>query len=374
MPESPAKHGVARGSVTSGLKVLGRFLSRLLLRGYALALIALIAYLSYSAIRYLVDSLIVPATTPRQIAELPRRMDEALIHGSQPDWLGLRAVENPRAPLDHYHRFDTWIEPDRFNDCTRSGCHSPLPHADRKETRAFLNMHATSIHCAVCHFDEAAKPLPLTWYDLRTARVGDPPPLLRAYDWLTQRSGQVQFSRDDQAAIVRLIRAAAGAAHDDATLLRIAQNLEGYRPGGENFLQALRDATDAVRHLFRGSYGAKLALRYPGGEPVFGHANTHSAVRDWLTRGSAAQGEERDRLLKAVHPRRRIEARHCSECHVESGGLVDFESLGYPPSRAFMLHNSPVFRMIEHIGEGRPFYLPGFGVPAGSAEGGDSGR
>lgn len=369
MPESPAKTSAARAGLSIRLREFGRFLARWLLRGYALALIALIAFLSYSAIRYLVDSLIVPSATPRQIAELPRRMDESLIYGSRPDWLGLRAVDNPRAPLDHYHRFDTWIEPDRFNDCTRSGCHSPLPHADRKETRAFLNMHATSMHCAVCHFDEAANPLPLTWYDLRSGRASEPPALLRAYDWLMQRTGQTQFSREDQAAITALIRAAAGAAHEDTALLRIARNLAGFRPGGENFLRALHDATDAVRHRFRGSYGAKLALRYPGGEPVFGHANTQAAVRDWLARGHAMRGEERDRMLKAVHPRRRAEPRQCSACHVESGGLVDFESLGYPPSRAFMLHNSPVFRMIEHIREGRPFYLPGFGTPAGGATG-----
>lgn len=366
MPKSVATKA-PRSSLVAASSRLGRSVLRWLLRGYALALIVLIAFLSFSAIRYLVASLIVPATTPGQIAGLPRRMDESLVLGSRPDWLGLRSVKNPRAPLDHFHRFDTWIEPDPFNDCTRSGCHAPLPHARQKETRAFLNMHATSIHCAVCHFDEAAEPLPLTWYDIKTGRGTRPPALLRAFGWLTDRADQAKFSAEDQAAIAALLREAATAAKSDPALLRSARELEGFRPGGENFARALRDATDIVRRLFRGSYGAKLALRFPGGDPVLSHPNTETAVREWLASGTNAAGEQREKMLKAVHPRRRASTHQCSDCHVETRSLIEFDKLGYSSARVFSLHNSPVFQMIEHIREGRPFYLPGFGGSGGDA-------
>ncbi|MBL8879616.1 MAG: hypothetical protein JNG88_10900 [Phycisphaerales bacterium] len=364
MPNPIPMH--SRGSLFAMFNRACRSGVRWLLRGYAVALIALIAFLSYSAIRYLVESLIIPSRTPQQIAGLPRRMDESLIHGSRPDWLGLRSVSNPRSPLDHFHRFDTWIEPDRFNDCTRSGCHSPLPHARQKETRAFLNMHATSIHCAVCHFDEAANPLPLAWYDLITGRATQPPALLRAFGRLTDRDEKSTFSSEDQAAVAALLREAAKAAHDDPALIRAARELEGFRPTGENFANALRDATDVVRRLFRGSYGAKLALSFPGGDPVLGHPNTDAAVREWLANGASATGEQREKMLRAVHPRRRAQTHQCSDCHVEQGGLIQFEKLGYPRSRVFALHNSPVFQMIEHIRQGRPFYLPGFGASHGN--------
>lgn len=369
MPSPAAsKQPVVRTNLSQQLKRSARAVGMTLLRGYALVLIALIVFLSFNAIRYLVASLIIPSKTPQQIAGLPRRMDESLIRGSRPDWLGLESVTNPRAPLDHFHRFDTWIEPDRFNDCTRSGCHSPLPHSVRKETRAFLNMHATSMHCAVCHFDEKTVPLALTWYDIETGKPSAPPALLRAYGWLTARTQQSTFTRDEQSEIAGLVREAARAAHDDAALLRIAQQLEGFRPSGENFVAALQDATDLIRRMFRGSYGAKLALRDMSGEPIFSHPNTQNAVRDWLANGANAAGSLREKMLTDVHPRRRAETRHCSECHVEKGGLVEFEKLGYPPARVYSLHNSPVFQMIQHIREGRPFYLPGFGVPTGGEE------
>jgi hypothetical protein len=327
-------------------------------------LIALICWLSYGAVRYLIVSLVRPSQTPQQIAGVPKRLEEGLLHGSRPDWLGLQAVENPRSPLSHYHRFTTWIEPDRFNDCTRSGCHAPLPHTRRKEVRAFLNMHATSLHCGACHMESEATPLPLTWYDLRSGAPSGPPPLLRALAWLTERKPDARFGETERREVVGLLRSAAEAAQGDPGLLRVAAQLEALRPGSGRLTQALEEAGDAVRRAFRGSYGAKLALRDSAGRPRLGHPNTDAAVRDWLERGAQAVGTEREGLLAAVHQMRRQQARGCTDCHSEQSALVDHAALGYPPARIRTLHESQVFQMIQHIGEGRPFYLPSFGGPA----------
>src|SRR5690606_8055967 len=102
------------------------------------------------------------------------------------------------SPLAHYHRIDSWIEPDPFNDCARSGCHAPLPHARRKEVRAFLNMHATSIHCGVCHFQTDREPLNLGWYDLDHGEVRAEPAILQAYAMITNADSTARIESGDR--------------------------------------------------------------------------------------------------------------------------------------------------------------------------------
>lgn len=332
-------------------------------RVYALLLIGVICWLSYGAIRYLIDSLIRPAETPQQIAGVPHRLEETVLHGSRPDWLGLQAVENPRVPLAHYHRFDTWIQPDRFNDCTRSGCHAPLPHTRRKEVRAFLNLHATSMHCGVCHMEPEEHPLRLVWYALDTGRATEPPPLLRAFAWLAGNPPGAVVQRARQVEIVGLLRAAAAASLGDPALARAADRLERTRPGSLSFERRLAEADAAVRRAFRGAYGAKLALRDARGRPRLAHPDTAYAEREWAARGAAATGADRDALLSALHPLRRAQPQSCADCHTAGQSLIDFAGLGYPEARVHMLRDSLLFQMIQHIREGRPFYLPSFGAP-----------
>ncbi|MCG3128119.1 MAG: hypothetical protein CHACPFDD_02995 [Phycisphaerae bacterium] len=339
--------------------------AELIRRGYAAALMAVILYASWQSVSYLITQLMTPPRTPAQIAQLPRRVDEALLHGHRPDWTGLAAVENPRTPLAHFHRFDTWLQSDPRNDCTRSGCHAPLPHSERKEVRAFLNMHATSIQCGVCHVQSDATPLELTWYSVSDGRASEPPALLRAIAWLDTHptpAAAPSWTADDQRTLLGLVGDAVRQSDDDPTLVRLAAHLDAFRAGSSGFADAVEEARIVVRRALRGAYGTKLALRGGADRPILGHPGTAGAIRDWLANGAAATGQQRENMLRAVHPRKRETPLDCGACHREQGSLIDFARLGYPETRRRELHEPAIFRMIEHISKGEPFHLPDIGV------------
>jgi hypothetical protein len=319
-----------------------------------------ICWLTFLALSYLVTSLAVTGA-PAQITELPARLDRSLLGTERAAWRALQATEHARTPLAHYHRLDSWIAPDHVNDCARAGCHAPLPHARRKEVRAFLNMHATSLHCGVCHLSTDDLPLPLAWYDLATGRPRPPPALLEAFGIVmsTDRppaSPEAEAQRDR---LVSLVRLAADQAGGLAGLRTLADHLEAVRMGSESYATLWAAARDVLPRHFRGEYGAKLALRTgTSDQPLLAHPGTAQAVRAFLDRGASADAEERQRLLAAVHPRRREHPLHCTQCHTLDRSLVDYAAAGYPPARIQALTDPVIFRMIEHIGAGRPMHLP----------------
>lgn len=352
-------------------RALERVGIELIKRTYAVGVIALTGWLSFMALRYLVVTLIYPSAAPARITGLPMRLDPTVLETHRRDWRGLDVGESPRTPPAHYHRIDAWIQPDQLNDCTRSGCHARLPHARRKEVRAFLNMHATSIHCGVCHMAEDRTPLPLAWYELDEGTLTETPAALRAYELVTSDAGRARLAQPTtavQAELASLLLAAAKAAEDTGALRELARHVAAVRPTSAAFQEWVEATRTALPRYFRGEYGAKLALRDASGtRPVLGHPGTRDAVREYLRRGSTLVGAEREALLARVHPLRRSEARHCLECHRAAGGLLDFDSLGYPAARQAALTQPLIFQMIEHIADGQPMYLPGFIGPASLA-------
>ena len=133
------------------------------------------------------------------------------------------------------------------------------------------------------------------------------------------------------------------------------------------FQQYVADARILPRH-FRGEYGAKLALLDPAtGQPILGFPGTAPAVQAYLRAAATAGASQKAALLADVHPFRRLEPPHCSDCHTRTGGLIDFAALGYPPARIDMLTQPMIFQMIQHIAAGQPFYLPGI-LPSANPE------
>ncbi|TWT44179.1 hypothetical protein RAS1_05880 [Phycisphaerae bacterium RAS1] len=337
-------------------------------RVYAAAFALLILWVSWNAFSYLLESLLRPAPAPKAVTQFPKRLDESLLHGSRPDWVGLQATENPRTPPSHYHRFDNWIQADKFNDCARSGCHAPLPHAKRKEVRAFLNMHATTMHCGVCHFESEAQPLPLTWYDLQTGKACEPPPLLEALAFLLKAEERPQgqappiasLNIEQQREIVTLLRAAAQRADGDANLQRMAAHMAAVTPGSDQLLRLVTVARELVQKSLRGLYGAKLAIRASDGRPMLAHPGTSEAIRAYLALFRDVGEAQRKEMLARVHPLKRSTPLTCSACHREQGSQVDFSAAGYPAARITDLLSPAIFDMIDHISQGRPFYLPSF--------------
>lgn len=352
---------------TGTFKRLIRWLGRsVFLKLYAAALILVIGYTTWRAMRYLVVSLVVPSEVPAQVAKLPVRMQSSTLLTHHPEWQALTATENPRMPPAHYHRITGWIQPDPVNNCTTNGCHNPLPHSENKSVRAFLNMHATSMHCGVCHMSSEGRPLDLIWYDPATGAETPPPPALRAYGKLLEEKanpGAVVQSEDDRRALAQLLNETAEKAGDVRALNQLAQHIKAVRQGRAEFRDLLDAALLALPKYFRGEYGAKLALRSETGGPLLAHPNTEEAVQRFLAAGSSLDAAERESLIEEFHTLRRSEPRLCHECHRESDSLVPFEKLGYPEPRAKQLYEPNLFQALERIMEGEPLHLPQFVLP-----------
>jgi len=344
-------------------------LARLLIpRAYALAILGVLCWLTFMAIRYLYVSLVTPATAPPQITQLPTRLDAALLETGRAEWQALAATEMPRTPPSHYHRIDGWITPDHFNDCTRSGCHSALPHTRNKAARAFLNMHATSIHCGVCHMQGDERPRPLVWYDLTDGKTTDPPAILGAYGMIQSADAGKRWAEPtaaDQKTLVGLLRTAAKQARAVPALNTLADHFAAVSPGSPMFQTLLSEARDTLPRHFRGEYGAKLAVKNPAtGNPILGHPNTDQAVRSYFAQKDRADEQTRKRLLESVHPLRRKEALSCSDCHRTQDALVNFAGVGFPQARIDALVAPIVVKMIDHLREGSPaFTMPEFIAP-----------
>ena len=336
-------------------------------RAYAAVLIAVIVWLTFFAVRYLFRSLIRPIAAPPQLVQLPARLGKEVLQERREQWAAIGATEHPRSPLSHYHRSEGWLEPDRFNDCTRSGCHLALPHTRRKEVRAFLNMHATSVHCSVCHMQSADTPLPVAWYSLADGKPCGAPTALRAYEFVTgagERQRLAHPTGEDQARLAALLREAAEAADRAPALRDLANRVAAVRVESEAFQKLVETVRRTLPEYFRGEYGAKLALYDPQTKkPVLGFPGTTVAVKECLERGSTLDPTDRAALLVRVHPLKREPALHCSDCHRQTGGLVDFAQLGYPEARREALVRPAIFQMIEHISSGQPMHLPEFTAP-----------
>jgi hypothetical protein len=363
MPDARAKPAVPR---RNPLQVAREILLGTVTRLWALALIALVVFLSWRAFRYLLFALIFPSPTPPQIVQIPRRAAEELRAPAGPGFAGLTAVENPRAPVGHYHRIEPWFQPDPHNSCTQSGCHATLPHGRNKADRAFLNMHATSLHCGVCHLQVEQTPLPLTWYDLASGNRTDTPALLRAWARLLalpQEPGTT-YTPADQAELVTLLRQAAQEAGGEPTLQTLAAHLAAVRAESTEFADLLAEARVVVPRHFRGEYGAKLALLDPGTkQPRLGAAGNQDAIRDYLQRKDTLSAAERAGLLARIHPTRRPQTLRCTECHAPAGSLVDLAAVGYPPARIQQLVQPLLMGAIQHIVEGQEFHMPTFIAP-----------
>ena len=374
MPESTAGNAMNPGR--PGLAPR-RHLSpvRLLLglgkRVYALLLIVVVLWLSWRAFKYLLVALIFSAPPPPQIVELPRRMDVSMLSPQAYSAAGIAATENPRTPPAHYHQLGAWFQSDAANDCTRSGCHQPLPHGKNKADRAFLNLHATSLHCGVCHMQTDQTPLDLTWYDLRSGTPAEVPALLRAYGWLmTPRAlAATDLTPADQRTLVAFLRTAAQEAGREAVLAQLADHLAAVRVGSDEFLRLLETARKTVPQHFRGEYGAKLALvDAQSKQPRLKHPASEEAVRQYLAQAESLGPADRQAVLARVHPLRRQPTLTCTQCHSPQGGLVNLAAVGYPEARIQALLQPLVMQAIEHVVAGREFYMPGFMTPPGASQ------
>ncbi len=329
---------------------------RVTVRGYALVILLVLLWTGYAAVVYLVRTVFLPAPVPEQFLHWQARIDDETLR--QIEAAGV-TVPAPRAPLDHYHGIDRWFQPDPHNGCSSSGCHSPLPHGDRKEVRAFANLHATFMTCRMCHAEAAAHPAPAMWVSTASGTLQDPPALLQLTRLLEVNAEQLaDRPAEIHPAMVRLLSEMLEVVHGDPVFEHLLVELNTTRPGSPVWRQAVRQLTEELPGHARGDYAAKLTPRTSDAE----HRRSIEQLEDLARQYHAAAPESRQRRQMHEQIHRRIVAKpdSCLACHGEDPPRLDFEAAGYSPTRSAALRAAPIPRMIQNMREGQPFHLPGF--------------
>lgn len=334
-----------------------RFAKSLARRFYSAGLLGVTAAIGFMSISFLMHLLFTRQTAPVEIREIPKRLDAQVLLASTAPPAGEAPDEAPpRGPLAHFHRIPRWFEPDPGNSCTTSGCHGPLPHGKRIETRAFLNMHATFVDCNACHAAEAQAPgVEARWFDLPSRQPQGTPAVLQLAGLLEApdelfRNPQLVSSR-----LIPLLREAVKKSGGDRRLSEWLLRVETAYPESEPWREAIRDMADestGIRTHVHGEYNAKIGIYRDNklvGAPT---PEQLDAIRRYQ------DGERSHRLTDAIHQGVAPKGALCTPCHSDNPTLIDFEALGYPPARVESLQDSAVVRQILKIEQGQPFYLP----------------
>ena len=89
-------------------------------------------------------------------------------------YLGYRVLEEMKIE-GHFHHIDYEMSPDNRSACVE--CHGDIPHDQKKEIRAFGNMHSAFIACETCHvrLEGDQKTGVFKWYDRKTGKIIDSP-------------------------------------------------------------------------------------------------------------------------------------------------------------------------------------------------------
>jgi len=268
--------------------------------------------------------------------------------------------EAPRPPLGHYHGVDEWFEPAAFLSCTMSGCHSPLPHKERKEIRAFANLHATFMTCQMCHEENVPALMQTVWLDPSTGATTDSPPamlqLLNLLETTDEPDDKQKFTSD----VVTLLDQALAQTREEPLLARLNLRLRTTQPGSPVWTQAMRDLRRELPQHARGEYGFRLAPAVGEREyPAF-----HKEIESLADRYFAEENETKlDELHAQIHAKVNPEPAGCLPCHGGEPARMDFVKAGYTQQRATELRDVEIARLMDRIMKGRPFHLPSIVLP-----------
>lgn len=321
----------------------------LVVRFYALALLLAVLVPGLMAVRYLLRTVFVPNAVPKRLLEWQARIDvDALRSRNVPGVTGPAA----RAPIGHYHRVERWFQPDEQNGCTTAGCHQPLPHTQKMKVPAFANFHTTFLTCQSCHAD-AQKSGELGWVRTSDASVQNAPALLQLANYLETSAKERQ---DDPAAahktITRLLSDSITAAGKDDALSDLLLQFETTQPGSPVWRRAEQRLIAEVPLHARGEYAAKLTR----GAQTYARDSKEIRKLAKAYQNSAPGTGERVQLHKQVHQALVRPPAMCVSCHSEKG--LDFQKLGYSPSRSDLLKRLELARLMQNIRDGGHFEIP----------------
>ncbi len=339
-------------------------LAGLLRRGYALALLVVVAMVCYGSMHFLGSLLFTRPAAPAEIREIPRWLDADSLSQPGHAHAGVGAATEEaelqtRGPLAHFHKIPNWFIPDNANSCTTSGCHQALPHGEREQSRAFLNMHTTFVDCQVCHMGVTSDDTVVRWLGTADREPRDAPALLQ----LTRELEQLQLEGfgDRGAASERLeslLRKALQEAGQQAELARWLLELQTTHPDSRTWERLVMEMLEGMPLHVHGEYGAKLGRVDARGVAIPLSAVQLEAAEELVLLDSSASEDSRRQLQERVHEGVSTEGHRCTPCHTADDGLVDFWALGYSPARMRDLKSNVVIRQALQIEEGESFFLP----------------
>lgn len=320
-------------------------------------------YISIAAVSlgFLASLLTGHQTAPVEIVGIPARLDADEFFEAAAAPSALVADERQvRGPLAHFHLVPQWFQADPLDNCTTSGCHTPLPHGNRIEVRAFLNMHATFVDCVVCHTEQPTTADQAGWFALPQRERSEVPAILRlaALLEILPREVTAVQAAEVSGQLQALLREALPASGQHEQLQHWLLRLETTHPDSRIWQDILRDIRAEIDLHVRGEYGAKIGLYRDGrriGEP---DPAQRAAANAYRRNGANLPQSEREKLLDTVHAGIRPVGAMCTPCHAATPALVSMPQLGYPPARVESLQNNPILRSVLQIEQGQPFYLP----------------
>ncbi len=351
---------VTESRPTGGARVKG-FFKGLLRRSYSAVVAAAYVFVAFLALDFLAHMLLTRQTAPVEIVDIPKRLDadEFFAAAVEPAFFEARSDHQARGPLAHFHQIPQWFQPDPKDSCTTSGCHTPLPHGQRIEVRAFLNMHATFVDCAVCHAEGDYNPKQASWIKLPERERTMVPAILRVATMLEENpeipsEDAAQFSVELQ----RLLAEALPASGYNPQLRSWLVRLETTHPRSQVWRDIIIDLRRDVDMHVRGEYAAKVALYQDDARVGHPTEDEQAATRAYLRQKDTLSESAAQELLDRVHVGIRPVGAMCTPCHSDKPELVDAALLGYPRSRVRQLRESSIMRSILKIESGQPFYLP----------------
>ena len=349
---------------------------QLVLRSYAVVLIGVVIWVGKVSIPFFMAPVFGDEPAPDDVLDVTLAIhgDDLRADVDASDMAGARSVVREdrfkRGPMAHFHVIPPWYTPDPGNGCATSGCHAALPHGERKEVRAFLNMHTTFVDCQVCHREEEPAASEVTWVSLSDRSQRPAPALLRlAHELETPLSGDLTERQAQDARLKELLSAAVTESGGDDELQRWLINLETARFDGKLYAAFVGEIRRGIGLHSHGEYGAKLGLT-SGAFQLEGDAITAGRKLAAGDKARALPEAERESLSKTVHRGFAKPEVNCTRCHSDEQELmVDFEALGFSPNRAAALRSNTIVRQSKAVEDGETFYLPNlFGAPAAPVE------
>jgi cytochrome b subunit of formate dehydrogenase len=328
-------------------------------RAYSGAAAVLYVVVATTSISFLMHMLLEREAAPVEIVDIPKRLDADAFFTAAVAPASFEAGQaRVRGPLAHFHQIPQWFQPDPKDSCATAGCHTPLPHGQRIEVRAFLNMHATFVDCVVCHADQPANTT-AEWFRLPERTPTETPAILR----LAARLETLGEVPSEQAAAVSaelqaLLREALPASGYHRELQRWLLQLETTHPRSRLWRSLVQEIDHGLGLHVRGEYAAKIGLYRDDVRLGIPTADQQAATAEYLRRREQLSEAQAQPLLDRVHVGIAPTGALCTPCHAEAPTLIDMAALGYPQARVEALRESSILRSVLSIESGKPFYLP----------------